>query len=242
MRDAHGCGRPDWHGRRHGRSLTAHRQGLLDELLPRLRVPLPAQGFVDLDRLFPHPVDDIWLEVGFGSGEHLAEQARRRPDIGFIGAEVFVNGVAALLGQIERLGLTNLRVFDDDVRLLLTRLPDACIGRMFLLFPDPWPKTRHAKRRFVGPANLPVLARLLADDAELRIATDDPGYVRWALRQMIGRPEFSWSAAGPRAWRVPPEDWVETRYQRKAVAAARRPVFLCFQRRQRRGSLENPCD
>jgi tRNA (guanine-N7-)-methyltransferase len=233
--------RPDWHGRRRGRQLTAHRQDLLAHLLPRLRVSLPPSS-IELARLFPRRPNEIWVEIGFGSGEHLAEQARRHPDIGFIGAEVFVNGVAALLGHIERLGLTNVRIFDDDARLLLMALPEASIGRLFLLFPDPWPKMRHAKRRFIGPANLPVLARLLADHAELRIATDDTGYVRWTLQHMMGRPEFSWCATGPQDWRAPPEGWVETRYQRKAAAAARRPVFLCFQRRPRCRILENPCD
>ncbi len=192
--------------------------------------------------MFPRRPSEIWVEIGFGSGEHLAEQARRHPDIGFVGAEVFVNGVAALLGHIERLGLTNVRIFDDDARLLLMALPESSIGRMFLLFPDPWPKMRHAKRRFIGPANLPVLARLLADHAELRIATDDVGYVRWTLQHVMGRSEFSWGATGPQDWRAPPEGWVETRYQRKAAAAARRPVFLCFQRRPRCRIPENPCD
>ena len=155
------------------------------ELLPRLRVALAAAGAVlDLAGLFPQPPSKFWLEIGFGSGEHLAEQARRHPEIGFIGCELFVNGVAALVGQVERLELANVRIFDDDARLLLAALPEASIDRAFLLFPDPWPKTRHDKRRFVGPANLATMARVLADGAEFRVATDDAGYVRWTLQQL----------------------------------------------------------
>jgi tRNA (guanine-N7-)-methyltransferase len=234
MADAPERSRVDWHGRRLGRKLRPRQQDLLAGLLPQLRVPLPPAGTTpDLAGLFPQPPSQLWLEIGFGSGEHLVEQARRHPEIGFIGCEVFVNGVAALVGQVERLQLSNIRVFDDDARLLLAALPEASIGRAFLLFPDPWPKTRHAKRRFIGPANLPTMAHILADGAEFRVATDDVGYVRWTLQHLIGHPDFRWRATGPQDWRNPPEDWVETRYQSKAVRAGRRPVFLRFQRRPR---------
>jgi len=223
-----------WHGRRRGRPLRPHRQDLVANLLPRLRVSLPPAGqLLDPLALFPERPREIWLEVGFGSGEHLAGQAQRHPDIGFIGCEVFVNGVATLLDHVDRSGLINVRIFDDDARLLLPALPPACLGRAFLLFPDPWPKLRHAKRRFVGAANLEILARLLADGAEFRIATDDSGYIRWTLQQMVGHPDFLWRANGPRDWREPPADWLATRYQRKAETAGRRPFFLCFERRQR---------
>src|SRR5262249_16777175 len=236
MIDVPARSRVDWHGRRRGRRLKPRRQDLLTGLLPRLRVTPPAAGVaLDLAGLFPRPPTGIWLEVGFGSGEHLAEQAHRHPEIGFIGCEAFVNGVAALVGLVERLELANIRIFDDDARLLLIALPEASIDRAFLLFPDPWPKTRHAKRRFIGPANLAAMAHILADGAEFRIATDDVGYVRWTLQHLIGHPAFLWGAAGPRDWRSPPEDWVETRYQRKAAAAGRQPVFLRFQRRPRDG-------
>jgi tRNA (guanine-N7-)-methyltransferase len=234
MADAPERSRVDWHGRRVGRKLRPRQQGLLAGLLTQLRVPLPAAGaVVDLAGLFPQPPSQLWLEVGFGSGEHLIEQARRHPEVGFIGCEVFVNGVAALVGQVERLQLANIRVFDDDARLLLAGLPEASVGRAFLLFPDPWPKTRHAKRRFIGPANLATMAHILADEAEFRVATDDVGYVRWTLQHLVGHPDFRWCATGPRDWRNPPEDWVETRYQSKAVRAGRWPVFLRFQRRPR---------
>jgi len=234
MTDAPDRDRLDWHGRRRGRRLRPHRQDLLTDLLPRLRVVLPsAGGGLDPAGLFPQPLSGLWLEIGFGSGEHLIEQARRHPEIGFIGCEVFVNGVAALVGQVERLALANIRIFDDDARLLLGVLPEASVARAFLLFPDPWPKTRHAKRRFVGQGNLATMAHVLADDAEFRIATDDAGYVRWTLQHLIGHPDFLWLAAGPCDWRDPPEDWVETRYQSKAVRAGRQAVFLRFRRRPR---------
>lgn len=193
----------------------------------------PSGATLDPASLFPFRPVQIWLEIGFGSGEHLIEQARRHPHIGFIGCEVFVNGIAALLTNVERLGLVNLRVFDDDARLLLTALPPASLGRAFLLFPDPWPKARHAKRRFVGAANIAVMAQLLADGAAFRIATDDSGYVRWTLQHLNNQGEFRWGAVGPKDWRDPPADWVETRYQRKAQAADRNVAFLSFERRPR---------
>lgn len=234
MPDLPATHRPDWHGRRRGRRLRSHRKNLLTELLPKLRIALPVPpDKLEPATLFADRTRDVRLEIGFGSGEHLAELARRHPDIGFIGCEVFVNGIAGLLAQIERLGLRNVRIFDDDARLLLAALPDSSLDRVYLLFPDPWPKIRHAKRRFIGPANIASLARVLADGAELRIATDDPGYVRWTLRQFRDCREFRWNAAGSRDWREPPDDWVETRYQRKAGAAGRRSVFLGFLRGKR---------
>jgi tRNA (guanine-N7-)-methyltransferase len=236
MTDVPARSRVDWHGRRRGRRLRPHRLDLIAGLLPRLRIALPPSDVaLDLAALFPQPPSQLWLEVGFGSGEHMAEQARRHPEIGFIGCEVFVNGVAALAGQLERLELANVRIFDDDARLLLMALPEASIDRAFLLFPDPWPKTRHAKRRFIGPANIATMAHILADGAEFRVATDDVGYVRWILQHLIDHPDFRWAAGRPGDWRNPPEDWVETRYQRKALAAGRPPVFLCFQRQPRLG-------
>jgi tRNA (guanine-N7-)-methyltransferase len=204
-------------------------------------VPLPPEGeTIDPFDLFPQRPRAVWVEIGFGNGEHLVDQALGHPDVGFIGCEMFVNGVASLLRHIDRLALANVRVFDDDARLLLEVLPSASLERIFLLFPDPWPKARHAKRRFIGPTNLAVLGRLLANGADLWIATDDPGYARWTLLHAIGRSEFSWRAKGPRDWRDPPAGWVETRYQRKAMAAGRATIFLGFERRSRCRTKENP--
>lgn len=224
------------YGRRIGRPLRAAQQRLLDTRLPRLRIALPpAGGRLDPARLFDGAVAAVWLEIGFGGGEHLAAQARTHPEVGFIGCEPFVNGVASLLGHVAGDGLANLRVHDDDARALLDALPDASIGRVFVLFPDPWPKKRHHKRRFVGPANLDRLARVMTDGAELRLATDDMDYARWMLAHGRAHPAFAWRARGPEDWRARPPDWPATRYEEKATRAGRRSLYLTFVRRPRDG-------
>jgi tRNA (guanine-N7-)-methyltransferase len=224
------------HGRKHGRRLRAGRQQALDTLLPRLEIAVPeaGQGTLDPRSLFDSPPTDVWIEIGFGAGEHLAAQARAHPDIGFIGGEVFINGVARLIGEIEHAGPTNIRLFTGDATRLLEALPDASIGRAFILFPDPWPKLRHWKRRFVGPHNLATLTRILADGAELRIATDHAGYLVWMLQHLIVQPDLDWLARGPADWRVRPEDWPETRFEAKALSQGRRSTYLTFRRRPRR--------
>ncbi len=226
-----------YYGRRKGRPLRPGRSALIERLLPSLRLSaLPGEGAFDLRKLFDKPVQDVWLEIGFGSGEHLAWQAARNPEIGFIGAEPFVNGVAKLLAAIERERLDNIRIVDDDVRPLLhdiaLRAP-ASIGRAFVLFPDPWPKSRHHKRRVIGPETLADLALVLRDGAELRLASDVDGYVAWMLAHVLAEPAFQWLARRPGDWRTRPEDWPQTRYEAKAVAAGRRPTFLRFMRRRR---------
>ncbi|MEI6984903.1 MAG: tRNA (guanine(46)-N(7))-methyltransferase TrmB [Rhodospirillaceae bacterium] len=205
---------------------------MLESLLPALRLERPVPGTkLDPAALFPMPVSDFWLEVGFGGGEHLAAQAVAHPGIGIIGCEPFINGVAGLLDHVEREGLGNVRIFDDDARFLLDALPDASIGRCFVLFSDPWPKKRHWERRFIGPENLERLARVLKNGAELRLASDDPGLVTWMLDQTWHHPAFAWTAQRADDWRIRPSDWPATRYEEKAVAAGRRPVFLRFCRR-----------
>ena len=238
------------YGRRRGHRLRPRRQGLIDTLLPRLRVPLPPDGgALDPASLFPGPSPgpspglspglspgagaDLWLEVGFGAGEHLVAQARAHPDVGMIGCEPFVNGVAALLDRIDREGLANVRVLDDDARKLMDALPARSLGRMFVLFSDPWPKTRHHKRRFINPATVDAAARLLKDGAELRFASDHMGYVRWALEHLRRHPGFAWTARSARDWRQPPADGAETRYERKALSQGRRCIYLTFRRRAR---------
>ena len=223
------------YGRRRGRPLRVNKSRLVETLLPRLRIPRPGRGDrVDPRTLFDPPPAECWLEVGFGGGEHLAWQAARNPGIGLIGCEPFVNGVASLLDHVEREGLdARVRILDDDARPLLDALPDASIGRCFVLFPDPWPKARHAERRFIGPANLPRLSRILSDGAELRLASDDPRLIPWMLWHVWRHPDFEWLARGPGDWRERPSDWPETRYEQKAREAGRRPVFLRFRRRPR---------
>jgi tRNA (guanine-N7-)-methyltransferase len=203
-------------------------------LLPGLRIPRPELGVcLEPAALFPMPVDGVWLEVGFGGGEHLAAQAAAHPGIGMIGCEPFVNGVSSLLGHIERESLPNIRILDDDARFLLDALPEASIGRGFVLFADPWPKRRHWERRFIGPDNLARLARVLADGAELRLASDDPGLVTWMLEHTWHHPAFEWLARRAEDWRSRPADWPQSRYEQKAIEAGRRPVFLRFRRRAR---------
>jgi len=202
-------------------------------LLPRLSFALPDAGLLDPHTLFDPPPRDIWLEIGFGGGEHLAEQAERHPDIGFIGCEVFENGIVKLLGEIDRRRLANIRIHPSDARPLLAVLPPLSIARVFVLFPDPWPKARHHKRRLIAPPTLDRLAGIMSDGAELRLATDDPSYLAWMLEHATGHPAFSWSARRPADWRARPADWPATRYEEKARRAGRVPFFLRFVRRPR---------
>ncbi|MEI6558557.1 MAG: tRNA (guanine(46)-N(7))-methyltransferase TrmB [Rhodospirillaceae bacterium] len=225
----------NYYGRRHGRPLRQHRSALMATLLPHVSFERPAPGSrLDPATLFPLALHEVWLEVGFGGGEHLAGQAAAHPAVGIIGCEPFVNGVAGLLGHIERDTLTDrVRILADDARFLLDALPEASIGRAFVLFADPWPKTRHRERRFIGPANLERLARVLKDGAELRLASDDPGLVTWMLDHTWHHPAFDWTARSAEDWRQRPEDWPPTRYEQKAILAGRSPVFLRFIRRAR---------
>ena len=220
------------YGRRRGRPLRKGRAASLAGLLPRISVALPQQGqTLDSRALFAAPPNDVWLEIGFGGGEHLAAQAAANPGVGFIGCEPYVNGMAALLKQVEAGGLANVRVWPGDGRELLPALPDASIGRAFVLFPDPWPKARHHKRRLIAPAFLDELDRIMRAGAELRLATDDVDYLDWMLERVTVHPAFAWTARGPADWRERPADWPATRYEEKAIAAGRRGYFLRFVRR-----------
>lgn len=219
------------YGRRRGRKLRSGRRQLRDGMLPRLAIQLPLQGQLNPAMLFSAPLAAVWLEIGFGAGEHLAWQAERHPDIGFIGGEVFENGVARLVGEIARHRLANIRLFTEDARLLVEHLLPDSIGRVFILFPDPWPKERHHKRRLVATPTLDRLARIMRPGAELRLATDDPGYCEWMLDHVTRHPRFALRAQGADEWRDRPNDWPATRYEMKARAAGRPPAFLRFVRR-----------
>lgn len=223
------------YGRRKGRPLRIGQQALVDRLLPQMEIPAPAPGeTTDPAGLFSLAPSAVWLEIGFGAGEHLAAQAAADPGIGIIGCEPFLNGVARLLTVIDRTGLDNVRIFRDDARLLLAALAPASIQRAFVLFPDPWPKARHHKRRFISAENLSRLARILCDGAELRIATDDPAYQAWILEHTLACGDFEWTASRALDWRTRPADWPATRYETKAVAAGRRCAFFRFKRKPRR--------
>ncbi|HVL72391.1 MAG TPA: tRNA (guanine(46)-N(7))-methyltransferase TrmB [Beijerinckiaceae bacterium] len=213
-------------GRRKGKRLRAGQDDLVRNLLPRLRI----DPDVDPRRAFGRPVEAVWLEIGFGGGEHLAAQARAHPEVGFVGCEPFVNGVAKLLATIARDGLDAVRVWDRDATELLPRLPPASIDRAYLLYPDPWPKRRQRKRRFVSEENLAALARVLRPGAELRFATDIDDYAGWALARVAASPDFAWTAERPDDWRRPWPDWPGTRYEAKALREGRKASYLTFRR------------
>ena len=221
-------------GRRKGKRLRGEQERRLTELLPDLRVALPPDdGPVDPRTLFPAlpaPPDEVWLEIGFGGGEHLAAQAEAHPGIGIIGAEPFINGVAKLLAAIEARGLRNVRIRDEDVTALLARLPDACLERVYLLYPDPWPKRRQRKRRFVSDAALAEIGRVLKDGGLFRFASDIDDYAGWTLVRAARCPTLLWTARSVRDWTQPFPDWPSTRYEAKALAAGRRPTYLEFAR------------
>jgi tRNA (guanine-N7-)-methyltransferase len=199
--------------------------------LPRVAIPLPEPGkIIDPLTFFPAKPQAVWLEIGFGGGEHLAAQAKAHPEIGFIGCEVFLNGVASLLNHLELGGGgENVRVCSQDARLLLPSIKEASIERMFVLFPDPWPKKRHAERRFIGPDNLPLISRLLADGGILRVASDQDHYIAWALEHVLAHPDFELLVHH----KTRPADWPPTRYEQKALRQGDTCDYLEFKRKAR---------
>lgn len=227
-------GTPRFYGRRKGKRLRAGRQKLMDTVLPTLRVPTPdTPNTLDPRTLFEVPPAQLWMEIGFGGGEHLAAQAAAHPDIGFVGAEPFIDGVAKLMSAIDANDLSNIRIYDEDVRRLLPGMAAGCVDRLFILFADPWPKKRHHERRLVSSENLDFLAHVLADGAELRFASDHDGYVAWALYHLRRHPAFEWTARSALDWRTRPADAIETRYEAKALARGESCAYLSFKRRPR---------
>ena len=212
-------------GRRYGRRLPPNAKRLVKELLPTISITAPESGSLDLQSLFPDAIS-YQMEIGFGAGEHLAALARTYPDVGFIGCEPFINGVAKLLVEIEEQSLSNIRLFTDDARLLCDVLPDASIDKIHILFPDPWPKLRHHKRRLVSAETLSQLARLQKKGAALQLATDHEDYANWMLEQLLTHPDYTWTAQSKADWQSPPSDWVATRYQHKTSAEGRAPMFF----------------
>jgi tRNA (guanine-N7-)-methyltransferase len=184
----------------------------------------------DARRLFAPATSAVWLEIGFGGAEHLIWQAQRNPDVGLIGCEPFEDGLVKALTAIDEGGLGNLRLLGDDVRPLLRWLPEGSISRVFMLFPDPWPKKRHQKRRLFSPDLLGLLGRVMVPGGELRLATDIGDYARTALLAAAGTPLFRWTAERPADWRVRGPDWPATRYEAKAAREGRKSYFFCFVR------------
>lgn len=223
----------NFYGRLKGKHLRASQQAYLQEDLAALS-PGPVSPEQNPDR---QPLDlsalfgdrPVWLEIGFGGGEHMLHQALQNPQAGLIGCEIYINGVAMLLGKIRRNEAGNIRIYSGDIRDLFDVLPEASIARAFLLYPDPWPKKRHHRRRFVTPEHLAPLARIMQPGGIFRVATDIPDYVRQTL-EMVPRHGFEWLADGASDWRQPWDDWTPTRYERKALREGRTPHYLTFRR------------
>lgn len=223
----------NFYGRLKGKHLKDSQKGYIEEDLAALSPgPVswednPARDALDLDALFGGK--DVWLEVGFGGGEHVIHQAEQNRDVGLIGCEPYINGVAMLLGKVRKASVDNLRIHPGDVRDMFDVLPDASISKAFLLYPDPWPKARHHRRRFVTPEHLEPLARVLKAGAEFRVATDIPDYVRQTLEE-VPKAGFEWRAQTADDWRRPWGDWISTRYEQKALREGRTPHYLTFRK------------
>jgi tRNA (guanine-N7-)-methyltransferase len=216
------------YGRSAGKPLSATQAGRVDDILPTIGIPETAPAALDPRNVFPS-AREIWLEIGFGGGEHLTGQAVLHPDVGFLAAEPFLDGVAKALAGIEAQGISNIRMRRGDARLLVDQLAPASIARVFILFPDPWPKARHRKRRIVLPDFVGELARILKPGGRLRFATDWADYAERALADTLRDGRFSWQAEVANDWRNPPADHVTTRYQMKRLGDCA-PVFLDFVR------------
>lgn len=208
-------------GRRKGRNLRGGKQELFDTLLPKLQISISEVKNLKLKA-------PIWLEIGFGGGEHLAHQAELYPDVQFIGCEPYVNGIASLLYHIDEAGLKNIRIYSDDARDLVAALPDNSLERVFVLYPDPWPKKRHNKRRIISAEFLDELTRVMKSGAELRLATDSSDYATWMLERLLANKNFKWTAKTCNDWLKPPPNWIATRYEQKALAGM--PTYLNFKR------------
>jgi len=223
----------NFYGRIKGKTLNAAQYRYLDEDLPRLsvlgvtRLENPERDLLDIDTLTGGR--PLWLEVGFGGGEHLVHQALHNPDVQFLGVEPYVNGVAMLLGKMRKAGVTNIKLHMGDARNLMDVLPDESVCKAFLLYPDPWPKIRHHRRRFVTPEHLIPLSKCLKLGAEFRVATDIKDYVRQTLQE-VPKAGFDWLAEGPEDWRAPWGDWISTRYELKAVREERTPHYMTFRK------------
>ena len=213
-------------GRRGGRALSARQQAYIDELLPKLEVQITGDGSLAPESLF-ETASEVWLEIGFGGGEHFVGQAARRPDIGFIGCEPFIEGMAKALTGIDEAGLSNTRLLMDDARALMASLEDASITRTFILFPDPWPKKRQQKRRLVQREFLDELARISAPGGRIRFATDVKSYADEALEKFLQQGAFNWIAERADDWRCSPEDHLTTRYETKKLGDCA-PVWFDF--------------
>lgn len=215
-----------FYGRRKNRTVNGGRISVAEQCM--LSEDILKEAVIDPAKILDQKI--LWLEVGFGKGEHLIGQAIKNPDVGFIGCEPFVNGAAHAAEQVVENGLSNVRIWQDDAVPLLSKFPDHCVDRLFLLFNDPWPKTRHYKRRFIQPHIVELLARLLKPGAQLRLATDDKSLAEWMLMHTANNPDFLWDNWQNGDWSTAPADWIETRYQQKAALQGRLAHYLDFTR------------
>ena len=217
------------YGRRSGKPIANYQRELVRTLLPRLLID-PSQT-IDPHGAFACPVRETWLEVGFGAGEHLLATAAANPHVGLIGCEPFLNGMARALADLASADLDNIRLYGGDAGIIIDKLPEASLDRVFVLYPDPWPKRRQRKRRFLTDDMLSRLARTMSPGAELRFATDIDDKCGWTLARLLRSPDFAWTAACAADWQAPWPGWVETRYEQKAKADGRRPCYITALRR-----------
>jgi len=227
-----GAARPhgSFFGRRKGHKLRTHQADLIEHLLPRLALDIADPAPPDLTVLFDPPADDVRLEIGFGGGEHLVAEACAFPDTGFIGCEPYFNGMAKILTQIEAHNINNIRLFAGDATELLAWAPPRSLKRVDLIHPDPWPKRRHWKRRFVQDATVAAMARVLTPDGEFRFVSDIDDYGAWTLAHLSRSSDFAWTAECASDWRLPWSDYTLTRYGAKAEREGRRAAYLRFRR------------
>ena len=218
------------YGRRFGRPLRRERRQAMENRLPEMQVEIPQDGMLDLAATFSPDVKEVWLEIGSGNGEHAVWQAEHHQNVGLVAVEPFINGVANLLALADRKDVNNIRVLADDARLLLARVKPGSIARAFILFPDPWPKRRHWRRRIVSAAVLDQLAIAMPVGAELRVGTDHADYLVWMLRILREHPDFKWQPATADDWRCRPDDWPETRFEAKGWEAGRPSTYLSLRR------------
>jgi tRNA (guanine-N7-)-methyltransferase len=217
-------------GRRKGHALKPRQAALFDSLLPKLGLDLATPAPADLRTLLPAPVDEVRLEIGFGGAEHMIAQAKANPNIGYIGTDAFINGIAKALVAINEHKLSNIRLYFGDASALLDWLPAGALSRIDLLYPDPWPKRRHWKRRFVQDESLKRLARIIKSGGEFRFATDIPSYADYVLMRILRSPDFAWIAECADDWRKPWAGFVRTRYEGKAIREGRTPAYFIFRR------------
>ncbi|MBJ26695.1 MAG: tRNA (guanosine(46)-N7)-methyltransferase TrmB [Alphaproteobacteria bacterium] len=218
------------YGRQNRRGLSAGKRAVLDRIMSNFSIDdsIIQDEVLEPSGLFKNNIRAVWLEIGFGAGEHIVAQALKNPDIGFIGCDPFMNGVASLCKKLDVEGLNNVKIYTGDAKNILKVLRPKSIQRLFILFPDPWPKKRHHKRRIINPETILLMQRIIVPGGELRIASDETSYIHWILRCMAESKVFNWSVSSQRDWQEKGADWPETRYEIKALSEGREPVFLTY--------------